>query len=27
MKTRLSPWIFGLLYIAVIAAVLLDINF
>jgi len=27
MKTRLSPWIFGLLYIAVIAALLLAINF
>jgi len=27
MKTRLSPWIFGLLYIAIIAALLLAINY
>jgi hypothetical protein len=27
MKTRISPWIFGLLYIGVVAALILAVNF
>ena len=27
MKTRLGPWIFGLLYVAVVAALILAINY